>query len=205
MSIEEAYKDTDQWDRIYAKVCEKAVIISFGDQDNAYPEYIAVNWPDIRRFYCVAGGIGYNSSNGVTVPYREYFRADWMTENIKFGHGALMAEYLLFGDGTYYEGEVPTCQFGDMDTLSMEDCWLGMMGGADAFNRYDFISEGDSPCWMFLIPSACAALRIPPMAPGAAVWVSTRSAAPSAPSANLTPPRARCPVATACTAGCRRS
>ena len=34
----------------------------------------------------------------------------------------------------------------------MDDCWLSWMGGADAFNRYDFISEGDSPCWMFLIP-----------------------------------------------------
>ena len=152
LSIEETYKDTDQWEEIQAKVNQKAVIISWGDQDNAYADYIAVNWPDIRRLYCVTSGVGYGSSNSVTVPYREYFRADWLTENIKFGHGALMGKYLLFGDGTYYEGETPSNQFGFMETLGMEDCWLSWMGGADAFNRYDFISEGDSPCWMFLIP-----------------------------------------------------
>ena len=45
LSIEEEYAGTDQWEEIYAKVCEKAVIISFGDQDNVYPEYIAENWP----------------------------------------------------------------------------------------------------------------------------------------------------------------
>ena len=55
LSIEEEYAGTDQWEEIYAKVCEKAVIISFGDQDNVYPEYIAENWPDIRRLYCVTG------------------------------------------------------------------------------------------------------------------------------------------------------
>ena len=106
LSIEEEYAGTDQWEEIYAKVCEKAVIISFGDQDNVYPEYIAENWPDIRRLYCVTGGIGYRTSQNATVPYREYFKPEWLTENIKFGHGALMSKYLLFGDGTYYEGEI---------------------------------------------------------------------------------------------------
>ena len=35
LSIEETYKDTDQWEEIQAKVNQKAVIISWGDQDNA--------------------------------------------------------------------------------------------------------------------------------------------------------------------------
>lgn len=147
LSIEEEYKDSAQWDSVYQKVCQKAVIISFGDQDNTYPTYIAANWPEIRRLYCVTGGIGYRTSKRATVPYREYFKPAWMTENIKFGHGPLMSKYLLFGDGTYYEGEIPTSQFGDLNTVLDENSWL-----YGDWERYEFISEGDSPCWMYLIP-----------------------------------------------------
>lgn len=75
LSIEETYKDTDQWDEIYAKVAQKAVIISFGDQDNVYPEYISVNWPDIRRLYCVTGGIGYRTSKNATGALSSVFPA----------------------------------------------------------------------------------------------------------------------------------
>ncbi len=152
LSIEEQYKDTGDWDAIYRKVSDKVVFISWGDQDNAYPDYISKNWSEIHRLYCVTSGIGYNSSNTVTVNYRKYFKADWLTENIKFGHGALMSKYLLFGDGTYYVGETDSNQFGYMSTLSMDGCWLSWFGGASAFSRYDFISEGDSPCWMYLVP-----------------------------------------------------
>ncbi len=152
LSIEEEYKDTEDWETIYRKVSDKVVFISWGDQDNAYPDYISKNWSEISRLYCVTSGIGYNISNTTTVPYRKYFKADWLTENIKFGHGSLMSKYLLFGDGTYYEGETDSNQFGYMSTLNSEDCWLSWFGGSDAFSRYDFISEGDSPCWMYLVP-----------------------------------------------------
>lgn len=148
LSIEEEYKGTDEWETVSQKVAQKAVIISFGDQDKTYPSYIAENWPEIRRLYCVASGIGYRTSQRVTVPYREYFKPAWMTENIKFNHGALMSKYLLFGDGTYYEGEIPTSQFGDLNTVLDENSWLY----SPDWQRYEFLSEGDSPCWMYLIP-----------------------------------------------------
>lgn len=150
LSIEEEYKNTEEWDAVYQKVCDKLSLISFGDQDNAYENYIAVNWPDARRMYCVTSGIGYFTSLNATVPYREYFKPEWMSENIKFDHGALMEKYPLFGDGTYYEGENPDSQFGDLATLSMENCWLHSLDGV--VGQYEFISEGDSPCWMYLIP-----------------------------------------------------
>lgn len=157
LSIEEEYKDTEEWDEIYQKVCDKMSLISFGDQDNAYEEYISVNWPDARRMYCVTAGIGYMTSLNATVPYREYFKPAWLTENIKFDHGSLMEKYPLFGDGTYYEGENPDSQFGDMATLSMENCWLHFLDGV--VEQYEFISEGDSPCWMYLIPTGLRGLE----------------------------------------------
>ena len=149
-SIEEEYKDTDDWDAVYGKVCQKTTLISWGNQDKSYADYIAVAWPDMGRKYCVTGGIGYNTSINCTIPYREYFKPAWLTENIKFNHGPLMGKYLLFGDGTYYEGENPDSQFGFMSTLARDDCWLKRLNGL--VDRYEFISEGDSPCWMYLIP-----------------------------------------------------
>lgn len=158
-SIEEEYKGTDKWDAIYKKVSEKATLISWGDQDNSYKDYISVVWPDMGKMYCVTGGIGYMTSVNCTVPYREYFKPAWLTENIKFNHGALMGKYLLFGDGTYYEGENPDSQFGFMSTLARDDCWLKRLNGQ--VSRYEFISEGDSPCWMYLIPVGLRGMENP--------------------------------------------
>lgn len=150
-SIEEEYKGTDDWDGIYEKVTSKAILISWGDQDNTYEDYMSVNWPDLKHLYCVATGIGYGTSLNATVPYRRYFKPEWLKENIKFDHGALMGKYLLFGDGTYYEGETPDNQFGDLEVANSPDSWLRWIAG-DGFEQYEFISEGDSPCWMMLIP-----------------------------------------------------
>lgn len=159
-SIEEEYKDSAEWNAVYKKVSEKTTLISWGDQDNSYKDYISVSWPDISRMYCVTGGIGYMTSLNCTVPYREYFKPAWLMENIKFGHGPMMSKYLLFGDGTYYVGETPESQFGDMNSLT-PDCWLIKFSGGRGFSRYEFISEGDSPCWMYLIPVGLRGLENP--------------------------------------------
>lgn len=150
LSIEEEYKDTEEWDAVYEKVTKKGILISWGDQDNTYADYISVNWPDLRHLYCVTSGIGYGSSINAPAPYRFYFKPAWLTENIKFDHGSLMGKYLLYGDGTYYEGETPDNQFGDLEVANDPNSWLRMF--APAFEQYEFISEGDSPCWMMLIP-----------------------------------------------------
>lgn len=155
-SIEEENKDTENWDAIYKKVCDKLILISFGDQDYTYRNYISVNWPDIGRLYCVTGGIGYRISRRAFAPYRFYFEPEWMTENIKFNHGPLMGKYLLFGDGTYYKGELPWNQFGSLEAVNREESWL-----KNDWKRYEFISEGDSPCWMFLIPVGLRGLENP--------------------------------------------
>ena len=150
-SLEETYKDTEEWDAIYDKVTKKAILVSWGDQDNTYADYMSVNWPDLRHLYCVTSGIGYGTSRNCTVPYRFYFMPEWLTENIKFDHGSLMGKYLLYGDGIYYEGETPDNQFGDLEVANDPTSWLRMFT-PDGFEQYEFISEGDSPCWMMLIP-----------------------------------------------------
>ena len=36
MSIEETYRDTAEWESVYQKVCDKGVLISFGDQGSKH-------------------------------------------------------------------------------------------------------------------------------------------------------------------------
>lgn len=148
MSIEEKYAGTDEWEEIYKKVCDKGVLISFGDQDYTYEDYIKVKWPDMGRMYCVTAAYGYGMENSAPLDIQYTFRGDWLKENIKFDHGSLLEAYPLIGDGLHYNGEIDSSQFGDIEVV--RNSWLMYMG--IDFQEYDFISEGDAPCFMYLIP-----------------------------------------------------
>lgn len=47
-SIEEEYQDSDEWDTIQQKICDKLVLYIILDQDESYGEYIAKNWPELK-------------------------------------------------------------------------------------------------------------------------------------------------------------
>lgn len=148
MSIEDEYKGTDDWDNVHKAVSDKAILISFGDQDTTYEDYIAKEWPDLEHKYCVTAGYGYGMQNIAPLDVQDTFRGTWLKENIKFDHGALLEAYPLIGDGIYYEGEQEASQFGDLEVV--KNSWLSFVG-VD-WQKYDFISEGDAPCFMYLIP-----------------------------------------------------
>src|SRR5947207_8382547 len=50
-SIEDEYKNTSDWQKIYKKVCDKAIIYTILDQDATYQKYISVKWKDIKVYY----------------------------------------------------------------------------------------------------------------------------------------------------------
>jgi hypothetical protein len=129
-------------------VSEKAILISFGDQDTTYEDYIAKQWPDLKHMYCVTAAYGYGMQNVAPLDVQDTFRPAWLKENIKFDHGALLEAYPLIGDGIHYEGEIETSQFGDLEVV--KNSWLSYVG--IDYQQYDFISEGDAPCFMYLIP-----------------------------------------------------
>ena len=58
MSIEEKYKNTEQWASVRKKIIDKTMIGAFGKQDETYDEYIAEEWPEIP-FMNVGGGTTY--------------------------------------------------------------------------------------------------------------------------------------------------
>ena len=67
--------------------------------------------------------------------------ADWFKENIKFNHGELLQRYALMGDGMYIEGELYEEQRGIDNYLEKHP----------EYKKYDFIYEGDSPSFFYLI------------------------------------------------------
>ena len=140
-SIEDQYKGKTEWQRIYKKVSHKAILYTVLDQDACYKKYVATNWPDIRvmynsnQFWCLA----YPWTRFVPAELQPYFRGKWFEENIKFNHGPLLSYYFLWGDGQKLAGDAEHTQG---DTAEAVKAGMG---------KYDFLSEGDSPAFFYLI------------------------------------------------------
>ena len=155
LTINEEYGETDQWQEIYDKVCGKVVIQGNG-QDKTYENYIKELYPDLILYSVSNLGYGYNASQNASEQARHMFQADWLSENIKFDHGAMMSDYHLINDGAYYEGEPDLYQFGQQTTID----WSGKGNGKE-YNTYDWIGEGDSGHWISLVPVGLRGLENP--------------------------------------------
>ena len=143
-SIEDEYKTSDNWEAIYKKVCGKAIIYAILYQDATYRKYIAKQWPDItvyynnNQFWCFA----YPWKRAVPEPWHPYLEGEFMGENIINNHGPLLKMYYSYGDGQKQEGDDEHIHGA---STKLED---GLWG---SFNKFDFISEGDSPAFFHLI------------------------------------------------------
>ncbi len=143
-AIEDQYKNTPEWKKIYAKVCQKAIIYAILDQDATYKKYIAPNWPDIKiyynasQFWCFA----YAWKNAVPPSQHYLFEGNFMANEIIKNHGPLLEQYYSYGDGKKQAGD---------DEHIHGDSTKIKNGQWGSFNQYDFISEGDSPAYLHLI------------------------------------------------------
>lgn len=150
-SIQEEYEGTDEWETIYQKVSDKAFIYTVLDQDATYKKYIEPNWPEIRVIYNSAQFWSFAYMWPMVVPERlkPYMQGPWFKENILFDHGPLMSTYYTWGDGRQIEGDWDHTQ--------------GQMGQVQArgMNKYDFISEGDSPAYFYLMDFGLRAIEDP--------------------------------------------
>lgn len=151
-SIEEEYKDTDQWGDIQQKVYKKLAVYIILDQDESYGDYIAHSWPYLRVFNDV--------SNFWHFAYAWQFHpdelnatlhADWQQKNIVGDHGPLMELYALMGDGKTVEGELDEEQRG----------WDSYLEANPNYAKYDFISEGDSPSFFYLLDTGLRSMEEP--------------------------------------------
>jgi len=151
-SIEEQYKNTSQWEAIQKKISEKLVIYIILNQDDSYNNYIAKNWPNIQiindrsNFWHFAYAWKYHTDK-----VNSLLQGSWMYPNIKSGHGDLLSKYALMGDGNYIKGELDEEQRGTDAYLQKNP----------QYSKYDFISEGDSPSFLYLINNGLRSLEDP--------------------------------------------
>ncbi|MNW42051.1 hypothetical protein D3C74_192140 [compost metagenome] len=151
-SIEDEYKNTDQWETIRKKVSDKLVLYIILDQDDSYNNYIAKNWPDIRiindqsNFWHFAYAWKMH-----TEEVNSKLHGEWNFKNIKEGHGKLLNMYALMGDGNIIKGELDEEQRGSEAYLKKNP----------QYDKYDFISEGDSPSFFYLIDNGLRSMENP--------------------------------------------
>ncbi len=143
-SIEDKYKNTNEWQKMYKKICDKAIIYAILDQDATYKKYVAVNWPGIKvyynshQFWCLA----YPWKQAVNEKLYPLLQGKFMGENIINNHGPLTKMYYSYGDGQKQAGDDEHIH-GDLSKIK-----TGQWG---SFEKYDFLSEGDSPAFLHLI------------------------------------------------------
>ena len=151
-SIEEEYAGTDQWTDIQGKINEKVVLYIILDQDESYSDYIAQSWPDLliindrSNFWHFAYAWQFHSDE-----LNDTLKADWCYPNLADNKGPLMDLYALMGDGKMIDGELYEEQRGTDDYLAANP----------NYNRYDFISEGDSPSFFYLLDTGLRSMEDP--------------------------------------------
>lgn len=150
LTIEEEYKDTDEWEDIYAKVSEKALLTVWGDQDNVYADYILPNWPSISYWRMNAGVWGYGARNNVQPIDREYLSAAWHRQYIS-NMGPLGEYYRVWGDGVQMTPGDITDYFGFENLNSQQLIELGYVTWTAPQEAGSWISEGDTPMYLNLI------------------------------------------------------
>lgn len=164
LSIAEEYKDTDKWEEITQKIYDK-VVISGIEQDNSWTDnkieeiYPGLTYMHTTNNYGIffspllATDADENPGNlcyvigGTSPDANDTFNGEWLYENIESNHGPLMEKYNLMADGTVIEGEVDAYQYGVTPIID----WGYDAFPATEFDKYDFISEGDSAGVMALL------------------------------------------------------
>lgn len=150
MDIESEYGDSPNWSDLHKKICKRVIITACGEQDETYRTYLAERWPDIQFVKTLQmGSYAYGWMKMPEGESKDTLRAKFMKNEILDSHSALAKGYCTWLDGVEYEGEPPMSQFGANPNIATE--WFGAQFGMGAGEKYDFLSEGDSPTFFPLL------------------------------------------------------
>lgn len=157
-SIEEEYKGTDQWGRIYRKVSDQVVIVMIVTQDETYKDYISVAWPEVELIHCTQiFPLAFLYGETADPPEAlKCFSGEWIEKHILSKGAYALLHYHTWMDGHEYPGEDWESQFGCNRELGKGYWW-----GKTAHKRYDMISEGDSPAFLYLLDRGLRSLENP--------------------------------------------
>ncbi len=142
--IEQAYRETDQWETIHRRVSEKAVLYIILGQDMTYEEYVLPNRPDIKAIFNrrQPRGFAYGWRGSAPKAFHRNLDGQWFSANILNDRGPLLARYFTYGDGQPVVGDY------DVRFHQMEETIRR------GHQQYDLISEWDTPAWLYNLDPA---------------------------------------------------
>lgn len=151
-SIQEQFESTPEWPTVRRRVSQKALLSTFGDQDDTYARYIQPNWPDIRVLPAGRNGaaLGYGASAAASAENAVYYSASWTRENIS-NRGPLGALYRVWGDGKQMVKDDIFDYFGFADRTTEQLRAMGYVVWLPPRPKGEFISEGDTFTFLNLI------------------------------------------------------
>ncbi len=149
--IEEQYINKANWLDIKKKISNKVILTACGFQDGCYQYYISESWPDIKFVKTLQmKSYAYLWLNNPEGESKDSLKSEFMVREILKDKSKLASGYRTWMDGVYYPGEKITNQFGSNPDIL--DVWYGNKLGMAKANKYDFLSEGDSPTFFVLLP-----------------------------------------------------
>jgi len=142
ISIYETYRDTAEWPSIRDKVVGKIRLMGHGEDhcrknsgiDEIYPgiqDSAQREFDNYGQYFSAAGddapgfpipGTNQVRKMGAPEEVKHFYKAEWLCDAIKFGHGQLMSQFHLMDDGQVIYGEPLGYQYG---LLTYVD-WAGM-------------------------------------------------------------------------------
>ncbi|MFC4012575.1 DUF1593 domain-containing protein [Nonomuraea purpurea] len=149
-SIKDQYENTPQWPAVYKKVSQKAIIQSFGDQDDAYAKYIEPNWPDIEFRQMATQIWGYGARSAVLPEDAGYLSAAWTKANVS-QVGPFGEFYRVWGDGKQMVPGDIFDHFGFSGLTSEQLRAMGYVVWTPPQEKGSWISEGDTSIFMNLL------------------------------------------------------
>ncbi|WP_206337611.1 DUF1593 domain-containing protein [Streptomyces sp. WAC 06738] len=149
-SIQLEYQGTPRWPAIHRKVSEKAVIVSFGTQDNSYRDYVSVSWPDVELRQAATSTWGYGARDVALPEHAAYLSADWTRRHVS-SVGPFGESYRVWGDGKQMvEGDVFD-HFGFSGLTTEELRAKGYVVWTPPQEKDSWISEGDTSTFLTLV------------------------------------------------------
>ncbi len=150
-SIEDEYKNKNNWIAIKKKVTQKLVLLPSGEQDNTYATYIKPNWPGIDyRQYKNGPNYGYGAQLVANAENAPLLTTEWMQQNIS-SKGAFGNIYRVWGDGKQMVKNDPFDYFG-IDGYSNEELKkMGYIVWMPKQQKGSWLGEGDTGTFMNIL------------------------------------------------------
>jgi hypothetical protein len=155
MAIKLQYGNSPQWPAIQAKVSKKAIIQSFGDQDDTNASYIKPEWPGIEFRQMATNIWGYGARSSVRPEHAQYLSAAWTRDNVS-AVGPFSPFYRVWRDGKQMVPGDVFDFFGEEGTAEGLRA-KGFQVWMAPQEKGSWISEGDSSTFMNLIDNGLRA------------------------------------------------